>query len=125
MKMSKKSKKSLSSTIALAKIIAKLKSPDSIVGLIQRVDDKTINQLVGLIANLIHNKEFQSHPLLSRKLKPLKKKMCSSASQWINLVKNPAGSLRSKRRTLIKQAGSGSLWQIISSLLPVLISLVL
>ena len=123
--MAKKSKKSLTSAIALAKIISKLKSPDSIVSLIQRLDDKTINQLVGLIANLIHNKQFQSHPLLSRKLKTLKKKMHSSASQWLKLVKNPAGNPRSKRNTLIKQAGSGSLWQIISSVLPVLISLVL
>ena len=123
--MVKKSKKSLTSTLALAKIISKLKSPDSIVSLIQRLDDKTINQLVGLIANLIHNKQFQSHPLLSRKLKPLRKKMHSSASQWLKLVKNPSGNPRSKRSTLIKQAGSGSLWQIISSVLPVLISLVL
>ena len=125
MKMGKKSKTSLSSAIALAKIISKLKSSDSIVSLIQRLDDKTINQLVGLIANLIHNKQFQSHPLLSKKLKPLKKKMYTSASQWLKLVKNPAGNLRSKRNTLIKQAGSGSLWQIITSVLPVLISLVL
>ena len=123
--MPKQNKKSLTSAVALAKIISKLRSPDSIVNLIQRLDDNTINQLVGLIANLIHNKKLQNHPLLSRKLKPLKKKMHASASQWIKLVNNPGGKIQSKRKTLIKQAGSGSLWQIISSVLPVLISLVL
>lgn len=123
--MPTKSKKSLTSAVALARIISKLRTPDTIINLIQRLDDKTINQLVGLIANLIHNKKLQKHPLLARKLKPLKKKMLTSASEWINLVNNPAGNIRSKRKTLIKQAGSGSLWQIVSSVLPVLISLVL
>ena len=123
--MVKKTKKSLTSAIALAKIISKLRSPEDISNLIQRVDDNTINQLVGVIANLIHNKKLQSHPLLTRKLKPLKKKMQASASQWLKLVNNPTANIKSKRGTLIKQAGSGSVWQIISSMLPVLISLVL
>ena len=123
--MVKRNKKSLTSAIALAKIISKLRSPDDISNLIQRLDDKTINQLVGVIANLIYNKKLQNHPLLSRKLKPLKKKMHASSSQWLKLVNNPAANIRSKRGTLIKQAGSGSVWEIISSVLPVLISLVL
>ena len=123
--MARQSKKNLSSTIALAKIISKLRSPDSIVNLIQRLDDSTINQLIGLIANLIHNKKLQTHPLLSPKLKSLKKKMQSTAPQWIGLVNSPAANIRTKRRTLIKQAGTGSLWQIVSSMLPVLLSLVL
>ena len=124
-KMAKKSKKSLTSTVALARIISKLRTSDTITNLIQRLDDKTINQLVGLVANLIHNKKLQKHPLLARKLKPLKKKMHASASEWIKLVNNPEGNIQSKRKTLIKQAGSGSLWKIISSVLPVLVSLVL
>ena len=124
-KMVRQSKKSLTSAVALAKIISKLCSPDSIVNLIQRLDDSTINQLIGLIANLIHNKKLQNHPLLSPKLKSIKKKMHSSAPQWIKLVNRPSANIRSKRKTLIKQAGSGSLWQIISSVLPVLVSLVL
>ena len=107
------------------RIISKLKSPEDISNLIQRLDEDTINQLVGVVANLIHNKKLQKHPLLSRKLKPLKKKMQSSATEWMKLVNNPTASIRSKRGTLIKQAGSGSLWQVISSVLPVLISLVL
>ena len=123
--MVKRNKKSLTSAIALAKIISKLRSPDDISNLIQRLDDKTINQLVGVIANLIYNKKLQNHPLLSRKLKPLKKKMHASSSQWLKLVNNPTANIRSKRGTLIKQAGSGSVWEIISSVLPVLISLVL
>lgn len=123
-KMVKNNKKKMVSTIDLVKIISKLKSSDSIASLLQMVDDRAIHRLVEVFANLIHNKELQGHPLLLRKLKPLKKKMRSDAALWMKLVQNPVGNLRSKRRVLIDQAGSGFLWPILSTLLPVLISLV-
>jgi hypothetical protein len=123
--MAPSGKKSLKSSVAIAKLVTKLKSSDSIADLIQRLDENSINHLVGVIANLMHNKGLQQHPLLARKLKRLKNNMRGSAREWSRLVHNPLGCIKAKRRTLVKQAGTGSLWQIISSVLPVLLSLLL
>ena len=115
--MTRSGKKSLKSSVAIAKLVTKLKSSDSIADLIQRLDDDSINHLVGVIANLMHNKSLQQHPLLARKLKILKNKMRGSAREWSRLVHNPVGCIKAKRRTLVKQAGSGSLCRTLSAAL--------
>ena len=52
--MAPSGKKSLKSSVAIAKLVTKLKSSDSIADLIQRLDENSINHLVGVIANLMH-----------------------------------------------------------------------
>jgi hypothetical protein len=118
-------KRNISSTIDSLRIICKLKSPKDIISFLSKCDDRTVSELISSIANLIYNDDFQSHPLLSKKLKHLKNIMKSDSVKWMRATKESGKGGKYKRRLLVEQAGTGNLLSIFSSILPIIVSLLL
>jgi hypothetical protein len=115
----------ISSIIDSLRLICNLKKPNKIISFLRKCDDTTVSELVASIANLIYNDDFQGHPLLKKKLNKLKKIMKGDSAKWQRVTRNANKGSKYKRQVLVEQAGSGNLLNILSTILPIVISLLL
>ena len=117
-----KGPKGLDAIIIAVKHIKKIKDPKIVRSYIAQCSSKTIQGIIGILANLIHNPTFFTHPLFKHKNK-VKKIMVVHRKKWLNVTEDKTKSLSYKRKFMIEQICTGSLQIIISAVLPLLISL--
>ena len=110
-------------SLAFAKIIKKLRSPDLIKDFINNANDSSLSSFYRIVANLIHNSKFSKSSLLQKKIPKLKKIMYPFRKKWLKVTKAANDNPREKRKFLLEQTGNGNVLSIISAILPVLLSL--
>ena len=110
-------------SLAFAKIIKKLRSPDLIEDFIRNANDSLLSSFYRIVANLIHNTQFAENTLIRKKIPKLKRIMLPFRKKWMRVTKASNSSPREKRKFLLEQTGNGNVFSIISAILPVLLSL--
>ena len=121
--MAKNKQSNMRDSLAFAKIIKKLRSPDLIKDFINNSNDSTLSSFYRIVANLIHNTNFNESTLIRKKIPKLKKIMYPFRKKWLKVTKAANDNPREKRRFLLEQTGNGNVLSIISAILPVLLSL--
>ena len=122
--MVKKGTNNLQQSVNFARIIKQLKSPALIKHFIQNTNDDNLADFFRIAANLLHNERFASNSLVKKKLPKLRQIMAPFKKKWLKVTKSASVSPRQKRKFLIEQSANGSILKIISSLLPLLLSLI-
>ena len=121
--MGKSKQGNMQDSLAFAKIIKKLRSPDLIEDFIRNANDSLLSSFYRIVANLIHNTQFAENNLLRKKIPKLKKIMLPFRKKWMKVTKASNSNPREKRKFLLEQTGNGNVLSIISAILPVLLSL--
>ena len=121
--MTKSKQTNMRDSVAFAKIIKKLRSPDLIEDFIRNANDSLLSSFYRIVANLIHNTQFAENNLLRKKIPKLKKIMLPFRKKWMKVTKASDDNPREKRKFLLEQTGNGNVLSIISAILPVLLSL--
>ena len=119
--MVKNKQSNMRDSLAFAKIIKKLRSPDLIEDFIRNANDSLLSSFYRIVANLIHNTQFGENTLLRKKIPKLKKIMLPFRKKWLRVTKAANGNPREKRKFLLEQTGNGNVLSIISAILPVLL----
>ena len=116
-------KNNLRDSVNFARVINRLKSPDLINIFVQNTDDKNLMNFYRIIANLIYSDKFGQNPRIKKKINKLRTIMQPFKGKWLKLTKKSSQNMREKRKFMLEQTGNGSIWSIISSILPLLLAL--
>ena len=116
-------KNNLRDSVNFARVINRLKSPDLIKIFVQNTNDKNLMNFYRIIANLIYSDKFGQNPRIKKKINKLRTIMQPFKGKWLKLTKKSSQNMREKRKFMLEQTGNGSIWSIISSILPLLLAL--
>ena len=122
--MTKIKTQNLKNSINFAKIVKKLKCPTLIKHFLESTSDKHLCDFYRIIANLIHNDNFAQSSLIKKQIPKLRKLMSPNKKQWTDITKGASKNPKRKKMFLIEQTGSGNILSIISTVLPLLLSLI-
>ena len=113
----------LKNSINFAKIVKKLRCPTLIKHFVEGSSDKNLCDFYRIIANLIYNEGFSKNPAIRKKIPQLRKLMYPYKKEWKDITKNATKNPKKKKKFLIEQTGSGNILSIISSVFPLLLTL--
>ena len=114
----------LKNSVNFAKIIKRLKCPILIKHFVESASHENLCAFYRIIANLLHNDNFAENSLIKKKIPKLRKLMSPHKKEWTDITKTASVNTRRKRKFLIEQTGSGNILSIISTVLPLLLSLI-
>ena len=121
--MGKQSKNNLEKSINFARVIKSLKTPTLIRHFIDHTSDENLTHFYRIVANLLHNEQFANNPMIKKKLSKLRSIMAPFKGTWLKVTKSASKNPRQKRKFFMEQSGNGSILQIISTVLPLLLTL--
>lgn len=122
--MGKNKSQNLKNSVNFAKIIKRLKCPILIKHFVESASHENLSAFYRIIANLLHNDNFAQNSLIKKKIPKLRKLMSPHKKEWTDITKTASLNTRRKRKFLIEQTGSGNILSIISTVLPLLLSLI-
>ena len=118
--MAKKHQQSLDKSVNFAKIVHKLKCPTLIKHFVESTNEHVLSDFYRIMANLLYNEKFTQSKVIKRKIPKLRKMMAPYKKQWIDITKYASKNPKKKKKFFV---GSGNILSIISSVLPLLLTL--